>query len=108
MAEKDETFIDFMTETKVPIEELDFIVNNPEGLTAEGVKFNINQWKKDSHNKYVVKKYEYMLIKCKNFSKSGKLSDGKTILSRDKDDEVTWAEMIDDKFNLVKQLEVVK
>ena len=101
MAEQDEKYIDIKKQTVVPIEEKDFIVNNPEGLTLEGIKFNIRQWKIGSKNKYVVGKYELMLVQCKDITKSGKLSDGKTILSRDKEGNATWTEMIDENFNLV-------
>ena len=108
----DESYIDFTRQTVVPIEELDSIVNNPEGLTIEGVKFNIASYPapkgtgrgKKGGNKYIRGKYELMLKKCKNFAKSGKLEDGRTILSRDEKGNVTWAEMIDDNFQLVKDV----
>ena len=112
MAE-DETYIDIMKQVVVPIENRDFIINNPEGLTIEGIKFNISQHPaafggKKGVNRYIRAKYELMLKSCKNFTKSGKLSNGKTVLSRDEQGNVTWSEMIDDKFNLtnVQMIEV--
>ena len=108
MAEKDEGYIDIQKQIVVPIEEKDFIMTNPEGLTTEGVKFNIGQHQLKSgskgRNKYIAAKYELMLKHCKNFSKSGKLQNGKTILSRDEEGNVTWSEMIDENFNLVQQM----
>ena len=109
MAEQEEGYIDIMKQVVVPIEDRDFIINNPEGLTIEGVKFNISQYPagkggKKGVNRYIRAKYELMLKNCKNFTKSGKLSNGKTILSRDQDGSVTWSEMIDDNFNLVPQM----
>lgn len=98
MAEQQEKIIYFKDQIQVPIEDKDTITNNPEGLTVEGCKFNVKQCK---NNKYIAAKYDLMLHKCKNFSSSGKLSNGKTVLSRDKDGNVTWAEMINEKFDLV-------
>ena len=106
MAEQDEGYINIMKQVVVPIEEKDFIINNPEGLTIEGVKFNIKQHEKRpnsrSGNKYIVAKFKLMLNSFKDFSKSGKLQNGKTILSRDGQGNVTWSEMIDENFNLVQ------
>ena len=108
MAEE-ESYIDIMKQIVVPIENKDMIVNNPEGLTVEGVKFNIAQYPmgrkgNKGGNRYIRAKYELMLKQCKEFAKSGKLSNSKTILSRDEKGNVTWAEMIDDNFNLVPQI----
>ena len=107
MAEEKEDIVYFKNQIRVPIENKDFVENNPEGLTLEGAKFNVYQWKTKSRNKYVAAKYDLMVYTCKNFTKSGKLADGKTILSRDEEGNVTWSEMIDDKFNLVPKLEKV-
>tara|TARA_Y100000310_G_C20698489_1_gene827455 strand:- start:92 stop:364 length:273 start_codon:yes stop_codon:yes gene_type:complete len=86
----DESFIDIMRETKLPADELDSVLSNPEGLTREGVEYHLGQWK-NSNNKYVVKKYDEMLKRCKNLESSGKTTDGKTILARI-DGKVTWAQ----------------
>ena len=107
MAE-DESYIDIMKQVVVPIEDIDIIINNPEGLTLEGIKFNIAQYPagaggKKGVNRYIRAKYELMLKSCKNITKSGKLSNGKTILSRDEDGSVTWSEMIDENFQLTNQ-----
>jgi len=91
---QEEGFIDIMKETKLPPEAVDFITKNPEGLTKEGAEFAYKQWKTDSRNKYTTKKYESMIKHCKNFTNSGKLQDGRTILARDADGKVTWAEMV--------------
>ena len=109
MSEQDEGYIDITKQIVVPIEDKDFIINNPEGLTVEGVKFNISQHPaglggKKGVNRYIRAKYELMLKSCKNFTKSGKLTNGKTILSRDEGGNVTWTEMIDENFNLVYQI----
>jgi len=86
-------FIDIQREVKLPQEEVDYLLNNPEGLTKEGAEYNFKQWKK-SNNKYVIEKYRIMLEKCKNFSKSGLTTDGRTILARI-DDKVVWTEKLD-------------
>jgi hypothetical protein len=39
--------------------------------------------------------YMSMAKLCKQFKTSGKLKDGRTILARDSNDEVTWAEWLD-------------
>ncbi len=91
----------------IPKEEWEGVRDNPEGLTVEGIKFNIIEWKVRSRNKYLVAKYRKMLNECKNFSTSGKLDNGKTILSRSKDGKVTWSESIDyDLDAMVKSLKV--
>ena len=97
----EEGFIDIMRETKLPEDAVDYITKNPEGLTKEGCLVSINQWKYNSRNKYNTKKYEEMIKRCKNFTNSGKLSDGKTILSRNADGGVTWAEYVDEKYNVL-------
>ena len=107
MAEEKDKIIYFKDQIQVPIENKDFVENNPEGLTLEGAKFNARQWKVLSKNKYTAAKYDLMVHTCKNFTKSGKLENGKTILSRDIDNKVTWAEMIDEKFNLILSIPIV-
>ena len=108
MAEQEEMFIDIQKQIVVPIENKDVIVNNPEGLTVEGINFNIKQHRAKSGsrggNKYIAAKYELMLKQCKNFAKSGKLSNGRTVLSRDVDGNVNWSEMIDENYNLIPQI----
>jgi len=88
----DEGYVDFMKETMLPIEEVEFIKTNPEGLTKEGAECHLKNWK-HSTNKYQVVKYESMLKVCKNFTESGKTPDGKTIMARD-GKNITWSEKI--------------
>lgn len=89
---EDETFIDIMKETKLPIEDINFIKENTEGLTREGVEYCIKMWKL-SRNKYQIEKFTQMLKHCKKFEASGKTSDGKTIMSR-RDGKISWAEQV--------------
>ena len=105
---EEEGFIDIMKQTMLPIEAVDYITKNPEGLTREGCLFNLHEWKYGSRNKYTTKKYEEMLKRCKSFSNSGKTSEGKTILARDVNNRVTWASFIDEKGNniLPQKIEV--
>ncbi len=87
-----EGFVDIMKETKLSPEETTYVLENPEGLTREGVDYSLKMWKQ-STNKYQKKKFEMMLVHCKKFTTSGKTPDGKTILSRI-DSKVTWSESI--------------
>lgn len=89
-----ESFQDITKPIKViPAEDMVYVKTNPEGLTKEGAEFNFKQWKLDSTNKYVIKKYELMLKMCKTFTESGKTEDGKTILARHPDGKI-WAQVI--------------
>ena len=103
MVEQDMKYINILDKKNIPVpkEQWENVRDNPEGLTVEGVKFNVNEWKRRSKNKHVVAKYNRMLRECKNLTSSGKLSDGKTILSRDVKGTPTWTEMIDENFDLV-------
>ncbi len=85
-----EGFIDLMRETRLPLEEVDYIRNNPEGLTKEGIGYCVKIWK-SCHNRYVIAKYKKMVTECKNISTSGKTVDGRVILAR-LDGNITWAE----------------
>ncbi len=85
-----EGFIDLMRETKLPLEEVDYIRNNPEGLTKEGIDYSVKLWK-SSNNRYVLAKYNKMITECKNISTSGKTVDGRVVLAR-LDGKITWAE----------------
>lgn len=89
---ENEGFIDIMKETRLPVEEVDYMLNNPEGLTREGIEYSVKLWE-SSHNRYLKKKYNDMLTMCKNVQSSGKTVDGKTILAR-RDGKVTWSEDI--------------
>lgn len=108
--EEELKFINILDRNNVPVPKEDWenIRDNPEGLTVEGVKFNVYQHKTRSKNRYIIAKYDKMLKECKNFTKSGKLTDGKTILSRDEQGNVTWSEMINDNFELIKEPLLVK
>lgn len=86
----DEGFIDINKDVKLAQEEIDYIKDNPEGLTKEGVEYCLNMWKQSS-NKYVIQKYKLMLTHCKNLAQSGKLSDGRTVLAK-RNDKVVWSE----------------
>jgi len=59
------------------------INNNPGNLTKEGCMHKVWLWAQ-SGNSHVLKRYLAMYALCKNFAKSGKTTDGKTILSRKK------------------------
>lgn len=90
-----ESYIDIMKEVKLPIEEVDFAITNPENLTKEGADFSLSQWKTGSKNRYVIQKYELMIRKCKSFSSSGKTTDGKTVLARDDSGKPVWTEKME-------------
>lgn len=96
MAEMDEDFVDIQDKKKIFLlkEDIDMIRDNPEGLTKEGCEFHVKNWDA-SKNRYVKAKYRVMLAKCKNFTKSGKTVDGKTILARDKKGNIQWARLIE-------------
>ncbi len=90
-----EGFIDIKKETRLSDSDVNLIEKNPEGLTKEGIQFNIDSWKTGSRNRYIVKKYTQMLKSCKNLKSSGKTDDGRTILSRDESGKVTWAQVLE-------------
>ena len=102
---EEEGFIDIMKQTMLPIEAVDYLTKNPEGLTREGCLVTLNQWKHGSRNKYTIKKYDEMLKRCKNFSTSGKIPNGKTILAK-LDNKVTWSDFTDEKGNIVQQQKI--
>lgn len=89
-----ENYVDIKKQIRLTPDELEFIKENPAGLTKEGCMQEIKNWKR-SRNKYTKKMYDVMLVSCKNFTASGKTSDGKTIMSKDKDGRVTWSEKVD-------------
>ena len=70
------------------------IRNNPGNLTKEGIEEKIRYWNLSS-NKHVQIKYATMVRMCPNIAPSGKLEDGSTIFSRDKDGNPDWVEAID-------------
>lgn len=80
-----EQFIDLGNKKKVVLTKTDieFIRDNPHGLTKEGCRAYMNDWIKRSRNRYMRARYVAMEQRCKNFTKSGKLKDGRIILSRD-------------------------
>jgi hypothetical protein len=91
-----EGFVDITQETRLPAEEVNYIMENPEGLTLEGVKYCQKLWK-FSGNKYQKEKFKRMLTMCKKLEPSAKLGDGRTVLSRKKDNHdnmIVWAENI--------------
>jgi len=88
----DDGFINLKNTTKLPDEEIDYVMSNPEGLTKEGIEYNIKAW--SGKNRYALKKYELMQKQCKTIQASGKLDDGRTILSRNPDGKI-WAEKLD-------------
>ena len=93
----EEGFIDLENKRKVMMDDKDihYIKDNPTGLTREGVVVSYNDWSRHSKNKYLQGIYMSMLKMCKQFKTSGKLKDGRTILARNNEDEVTWAEWLD-------------
>jgi hypothetical protein len=93
----EESFIDLENKKKVMLDDKDFyyVKENPAGLTKEGIAVSYNDWARRSKNKYLQALYLSMIKMCKNVKSSGKLKDGRTILSRDENDEVTWAEWLD-------------
>ncbi len=91
MAEMDEDFVDIQDKKKVFLvkEDIEFIRENPKGLTKEGCAERIKSWE-NSTNRYVLAKYRVMLKKCEKFTNSGKTVDGKVVLSRGKDGKIKW------------------
>ena len=93
----EERFIDLANKRRVVLTDKDLRIvrDNPAGLTLEGAKASLYDWLNRSKNRYLQGLYAAIVQKCKNFKESGKLSDGRTILSRDEEDKVTWAEWLD-------------
>lgn len=91
MNEMDEDFVDIQNKKKVFLvkEDIEYIKENPEGLTKEGCIEHAKNWE-NSSNRYVLAKYKVMVKKCEKFTPSGKTVDSRVILSRDKDGKVTW------------------
>jgi len=89
--EYDQTFIDIQDKKKVYLQktQIEYIENNPEGLTKEGCKEHLANWEL-SHNKYMKAMYRIMLKKCEKFTTSGKTVDSRIILSRGEDGKITW------------------
>lgn len=79
-----EGFINLGEKKKVVLTDSDMMVikDNPHGLTKEGTKVEFNEWMTRSRNRYMQARYALMLKNCKIYSTSGKLKDGRTILSR--------------------------
>jgi hypothetical protein len=100
-----ESFIDLQKETKLPYEEVDYVMKNPEGLTKEGVDYNVKQWGKS--NRYAVRKYELMRTRCEKIAQSGKLEDGRTILARNPNGDI-WAQWLDGSGNPITEGEYKK
>jgi len=77
--------------------EIEHILENPSGLTKEGIKEKVNIWK-NSNNGQCKAKYNTMLVKCQKVQPSGTFKETlKTgeevqylILARDKTGNVTW------------------
>jgi len=73
--------------------EKEHIMENPDGLTKEGIDKKIELWK-GSVNRHVELKYRAMLSNCKKIQPSGKDTEGNIILSRDKSGNPTWVEEV--------------
>ncbi len=97
----EERYIDLDNKKKVVLTDNDvaFIRDNPHRLTVEGVKVEKQDWLKHSRNRYMQARYLAMEKNCKNFTKSGKMNDGRTVLSRDIEGKPSWAEWIDTDYN---------
>ena len=93
----EERYIDVGDKKKIVLtdNDLTWIRDNPAGLTVEGAQVEFNEWLKRSRNRYMQARYAAMLKRCRLFTKSGKLQNGKTILSRNEEGDVTWAEWLD-------------
>jgi len=89
MVKGEDEHIDIKKDFVFTASDIDFIQNNPAGLTKEGCELELKNWKKSS-NRYRQKIFEVMLQKCKNFRESGKTSLGQIIYARDKTDRPTW------------------
>ena len=83
-------FVDISKESPLAPEQIRTIVENPGGLTKEGVEKKITL-QNQSHNKYQKKMYQMMLKRCKNLATSGKTIDGQIILAR-RDGTITWTD----------------
>ena len=65
------------------------LVNNPSGLTKEGIEKKIELWasSSNSHQKIF---YKTMLARCKNIAPSGLDDAGRVIFSRNPDGTPKW------------------
>lgn len=70
-------------------EQVQFVKDNPGGLTKEGCEEEIRNWNRSS-NRHMKLVYETMLKSCKNFATSGKTADGKLIFARDAVSRPRW------------------
>ena len=75
------------------------ILENPNGLTREGVEKKIELWKLSS-NAHVLLKYKTMLTNCKTLSPSGTTKEGYIIYARDRNGDPSW---ISEKPELAKE-----
>lgn len=91
MRDMDEDFIDIKDKKKTYLtkDQIDYVKENPEGLTKEGCEEHIKNWV-DSKNRYTLAMYRVMLKKCDKFVASGKSTEGRLILSRYDDGKIKW------------------
>jgi len=103
-----EGYINLNEKKTVVLTETDsrIVKENPHGLTREGAKVEFNEWMDRSKNRYMQARYASMLKHCKVFTNSGKLKDGRVILSRapvldekkmptgDSNGEANWCEWV--------------
>ena len=77
--------------------EIQQILENPAGLTKEGIQEKVSTWR-NSNNGQCKAKYQTMLVRCKNVQESGTVIETLTggrkcryiILARDKNGIATW------------------
>lgn len=91
MVELDEDFIDIRDKKKTYLtrDQIEYVQDNPEGLTKEGCMEHAKNWEK-SKNRYPLAMYRVMLKKCEKLTSSGNTVDGRPILSRDKEGKIKW------------------
>lgn len=101
MVKTEKQFIDLEDKRRVVLTENDvaFVRDNPHGLTKEGCKAYKNDWVNHSRNRYMKARYTAMRQKCKTFTRSGKLKDGRIILSRDKEGNPKESSWLDTDYN---------
>lgn len=90
MVETEKGFIEVNRDFVLTQDQLEFVKENPAGLTKEGCEEEIRNWKKSS-NKRQKMMYEYMLKNCKIFTESGTI-DGRIIFARDSEGKARWVE----------------